>query len=77
MYCQQNVEKNYNIKIANKSLEKVVQLKYLEMTLKYRNYIHEEIKEDLIRGMHATILSRTFPLLVWYQKIYRLKYTKP
>ena len=53
----------------------MVQLKYLEMTLKYKNCIYEEIKEDLIRGMHATIQSRTFPILVYYQKTYRLKYT--
>jgi hypothetical protein len=76
MYFQQNVRKNYSIKIANKSLEKVVQLKYLEMTLKYKNCIHEEIKEGLIWGMHATIQSRTFPLLVCYQKTYSLKYIK-
>jgi hypothetical protein len=48
MYCQQSVGKNCNIKIAHKSLEKMVQLKYLKMTLKYQNWIPGEIKEDLI-----------------------------
>ena len=48
IYCQRNVGKIYNIKIANKSLEKVIQLEYIEMTLKYKNCIHEEIKENLI-----------------------------
>jgi hypothetical protein len=54
-FYQQKVEKNYNTKITNKSLGNVVQLKYLEMALKYQNCIHGEIKEDLIWGMHATI----------------------
>jgi hypothetical protein len=66
MSFEQNVGKNYDIKIANKSLDKVVQLKYLEMTLKYKNCIHEEIEEDLLQGMCATIQSRTFHLLVCY-----------
>jgi len=61
---------------GGKVLEKVVQLKYLEMTLKYQNCIPGEIKEGLLQGMHATVQFRTFPLSVCFQKTYRLKYTK-
>jgi hypothetical protein len=44
MSRDQNAGHNHNIKIDNKSFERVKEFKYLETTLKNRNSIHEEIK---------------------------------
>jgi hypothetical protein len=43
----QNAGYNNNIKIDNKSFERVEEFKYLGATLTYRNSIHEEIKSRL------------------------------
>jgi hypothetical protein len=44
---QQNVGKNRDMKIANRSFENVSQFKYLEMTVTNQNLIQEEIKRRL------------------------------
>jgi hypothetical protein len=44
MSRNQNAGHNHNIKIDNKSFEKVEEFKYLGATLMNRNSIHEEIK---------------------------------
>jgi hypothetical protein len=43
----QNVGQNHDIKLANRSFENVVQLKYLGMTVIKQNLIREEIKMRL------------------------------
>jgi hypothetical protein len=47
MSRNQNAGKNHNIKIDNKSFERVEQFKYLRTTLTNRNSIQEEIKSRL------------------------------
>jgi hypothetical protein len=47
MSRNQNAGHNHNIKIENKSFERVEELKYLGTTLTNRNSIHEEIKSRL------------------------------
>jgi hypothetical protein len=50
MSCNQNSGKNHNIKLDNKSFERVEQFKYLGTTLTNRNSIQEEIKSRLQSG---------------------------
>jgi hypothetical protein len=47
MSLDQNTGQNSNIKMANKSSERVEQFKYLGATLTNQNSIHEEIKSSL------------------------------
>jgi hypothetical protein len=46
MSHHQNAGKSHEVKIANKSLENVANLKILEMTSTNQICIHEEIKRD-------------------------------
>jgi sorting nexin-29 len=50
MSRNQNAGHNHNIKIDNKSFERVEEFKYLGATLMDRNSIHEEIKGRLKSG---------------------------
>jgi hypothetical protein len=50
MSLNQNAGHNHNIKIDNKSSERVEEFKYLGATLTNRNSIHEEIKSRLKSG---------------------------
>jgi hypothetical protein len=50
MSCHRTAGKSNNIKVANKSFEKVAKLKYLEATLMDQNCIHEEIRSRLNLG---------------------------
>jgi hypothetical protein len=43
----QNADQNWDIKLANMSLENVSQFKYLRMTVKNRHFIQEKIKRKL------------------------------
>jgi hypothetical protein len=56
MSPEQPAEQNHNIKIGNKSFEKVGQFKYLETTLTNQNSIYEETKSRLKSG-NACYLS--------------------
>jgi hypothetical protein len=42
----QNVSRNQDVKIANRSFENVSQFKYLGTTVTHQNVIQEEIKRD-------------------------------
>jgi hypothetical protein len=50
MSRDQNAEQNHNIKLDNKSFERVEQFKYLGTTLTNRNFIQEDIKSRLKSG---------------------------
>ena len=50
MSRNQNAGHNHNIKIDNKSFERVEEFKYLGATLTNQNSIHEEIKSRLKSG---------------------------
>jgi hypothetical protein len=63
----QNAEQNHDIKIGNRCFENVEQFRYLGTTITNRNLIQKEIKRRLNYG-NACILSRTFCLLICYQK---------
>jgi hypothetical protein len=51
----QKESKNHTIKIAKRSSESMAKLKYLGMTVRDQNLIHEEIKRDEIWVILATI----------------------
>jgi hypothetical protein len=71
MSRDQNAGQNRNIKIDNKSLERVEQFKCLGTTLTNRNSIQGEIKSRL---KSFIIRCRIFCLPVCYPKIQRLRY---
>jgi hypothetical protein len=48
--CHQNVGRNQDIKIANRSFENVSQFKYLGMTVTNQNLIQEEINGTTLHG---------------------------
>jgi len=50
MSRHQNAGQNHNIKIDNKSSERVEQFRYLETTITNQNSIHDEIKSRLQSG---------------------------
>jgi hypothetical protein len=50
MAHNQNAGQNHNIKLHNKSFERVEQFRYLGKTLKNRNFIQEQIKSRLKSG---------------------------
>ena len=56
MSRDQHARQNHNIKIGNKSFERVEQFKYLGTTLTNQKSIHEELKSRLMSG-NACYLS--------------------
>jgi hypothetical protein len=52
--CHQSAGQNHNIKIANRSVENAANFKYLGMTVKNQNLIHEEnqIRFNLDNACH-------------------------
>jgi ribosomal protein S2 len=48
LYRYQNAGQNYDIKIANRYFENVVEFRYLGTTITNQNLIQEEIKRRLI-----------------------------
>jgi activator of 2-hydroxyglutaryl-CoA dehydratase len=63
MSRNQNAGQNHNIKIDNKSFERVEKFKYLGKILTNQNYIQEE-RADLSQEMFAIIWCRAFCLPV-------------
>jgi hypothetical protein len=55
-----NVGQKHSIKIANRSFEDVVKIKYLGTTLTDQDCMHKEITADEIQGMLGTIQIRAF-----------------
>jgi hypothetical protein len=72
----QNAGQNHNIKIDNKSFERMEQFKYLGITLTNRNSIQKKLRADRSRGMLVIIWCRIFCLPVCYPKIQRLRHTE-
>jgi len=50
MFREYNAGQNHNIKIGNKSFERLEEFTYLETTIKYQNSIHETMKNRLNSG---------------------------
>jgi hypothetical protein len=74
MSRDQNAGQNHNIKLDNKSFERVEQFRYLRTTLTNRNSIQEEIKSRLKSGnacYHSVQDLLSYSLL---PKIQRLRY---
>jgi len=60
MSQEQNAGQNHNIKIGNKSLERVEEFKYLGTTLTGQYSIHEQIKSRLKSGNACYHLVQCF-----------------
>jgi hypothetical protein len=50
MFQDQNAKRSHSIKIDNSSFEIVEEFRYLGITLKYQNSIHEESKSRFKSG---------------------------
>jgi hypothetical protein len=70
-----NVGQNGDIKTANRLFENISESTLLWMTLTNQNLIEEEIIQDGIVVMLASIRCRIFCILVCYQKTLKLEYT--
>jgi superfamily I DNA and/or RNA helicase len=66
--CHQTIGQNHYIKVANKYLNKLTIIKYLEIMVKDQNYSPEEIKSRLIVGILATKQFRMFSCSICYLK---------
>jgi hypothetical protein len=75
MSRNQNAGHNHNIKIDNKSFERVEEFKYLGATLTNQNSM-KKLRADGSRGMLAIIRCRIFCLPGCYPKTQRLGYTE-
>jgi hypothetical protein len=69
MSRDQHAGQNDNIKIGNKSFERVEQFKCFGRTLTNKNSIYEEIKSRLNPGMIAIIRCRIYRLPLSYPEI--------
>ena len=65
----QNAGRSQNMRIDNRSFERVEEFKYLGTTLTNQNSVQEEIKSRLKLGNVAIIRCRTFCLPVCYAEI--------
>ena len=75
MTWYQHEEQNHNIKIINKSFERVKQFRYFWTTQTNQNYIHEEIRKRLKSGIACyhlvqNLVSSTLPFKNIKIKIY-------
>jgi hypothetical protein len=68
MSRNQNAGHNHNIKIDNKSFERMEEFKYLGATLMNQNSIHEEIKSRLKSGNACYHSVQSFVFQVAIQK---------
>jgi hypothetical protein len=76
MSYEQNAGKNHNIKVGNKSFERVEQFRYFGTTLTDQNFIHEDIKirlksRNACYHLGKNLLSSSLLLKDTKIKIYR------
>jgi hypothetical protein len=60
MFREYNAGQNLDLKIGNKSSERLKEFTYLEITLKHQNSFHETMKNKLTQGKLALIQYRIF-----------------
>ena len=85
MYCvcfmylmfleQQSNGQNYNVQIANNSLDNVAWFRYVGMTLRNPNWMHKTLRTDEIQGMPASTQSRILCLPVYCLRTKEFKFT--
>jgi len=74
MSRDQNGGQNHYIKIDNKSLERVEQLRYLETTLTNQKSIQEEKEQIEVRKCFLSFGTESFVFHLAIQKYKRLRY---
>jgi len=67
-------KQNHNIKIDNKSFERMDQFRVLRITLRYENSMQEEIKSRLKSGNACYQLVQNLMSSIFLSRILRLRY---
>lgn len=86
MYCvcfmylmfleQQSNGQNHNVQTANNSFDNMAWFRYVGMTLRNPNCMHNSLRTDEIQGMPASIQSRILCLPVYCLRTRGLKFTE-